>query len=36
MMKDAKTTRIFLRAVKFWATFDIQTAITLAIFWKKL
>ena len=35
-MEDAKMTRLFLRAIEFWATFDIQIYITLAIFLEKL
>ena len=27
---------VYLRAIEFWPTFDIQISITLAIFWKKL
>ena len=35
-MKDPKMTRLFLRAVEYWASFDIQIDISLAIFWEKL
>ena len=35
-MENTKTTRLFLRAVEFWPTFDIQIDITLAVFWEKL
>ena len=34
--KTLKRPVYFLRAVEFWATLDIQTDITLAIFWEKL
>ena len=27
---------IFLKAVEFWSTFNIQISITLVIFWEKL
>ena len=26
----------FLRAVKFWATFDVQIDITIAMIWEKV
>ena len=32
----SKWLHLFLRAVEFWPTFDIQISITLAIFWEKL
>ena len=35
-LENNKTTRPFLRAIEFWPTFNIQIAITLAIFWEKL
>ena len=35
-LENNKTTRPFLRVVEFWPTFNIQIAITLAIFWEKL
>ena len=35
-MKDPKTIHPFLRLVELWATFDIQTDITWAIFWENL
>ena len=34
-MEDTKTTCPFLRAVEFWATFDIQIDLTLAMFWER-
>ena len=34
--KTLKQPNYLLRSVEFWPTFDIQTAITLAIFWEKL
>ena len=38
-MESTKIARLFfipLRAVQFWPTFDIEIAITLALFWEKL
>ena len=34
--KTLKQLVYYLRAVKFWPTFEVQISITLAIFWKKL
>ena len=34
--KTLKQPIYFLRAVKFWPTFDIQISISLAQFWEKL
>ena len=35
-MEGAKTTGLLFKAVEFWATFDIQINVTLAIFSEKL
>ena len=35
-MENTKKTYLFLKAVEFWPTFDIQISLTLAIFWEKL
>ena len=35
-MENAKTARLFLKALELWASFDIQIDITLALFWEKL
>ena len=35
-MENIQDTRLFLRAVDFWPTFDIEISITLAILLEKL